>query len=123
MPGAQVFSDIKSGLNFKRPGLQKLLTAVMENKISTIYITYEDRLARFGFSLIEWLCQQYRTDIHVLYEQEPETPHEELAKDLVSIVTSFSARLYGLRSHKTKRLLQTLKEVEKDTSSSEMEVV
>ena len=111
---AMVFSDIKSGLKFTRKGLQKLLDLVIENRISIIYITYEDRLARFGFDLLQYICTKHRTDIVVLYKSELQTPHEELVKDLITIVTSFSSRLYGLRSHKTKKIIQTIKKIDKE---------
>jgi len=109
-PSATVYTDIKSGLNFKRKGLIQLLEDVISKRISKLYVTYEDRLARFGFNLISWLCAKYGTEIVILNGKEYTSPHEELTKDLIATITSFSAKLYGLRSHKTKRLLRTVKE-------------
>jgi len=110
-PQAEVYSDIKSGLNFRRKNLLKLLDDVTDRRISKIYLTYEDRLARFGFDLIQWLCSKYGTKIVVVNGKEAISPQEELVQDLIAIITSFSAKLYGLRSHKTKRLLAAVKEV------------
>ena len=114
-PGAEVYSDVRSGLNFKRKDLLRLLDDVLDRKVSRVYVTYEDRLARFGFDLLSWLCAKNGTEIVVVNGKEAASPQEELVEDLVAIITSFSAKLYGLRSHKTKKLLQSIKEV---TSSS-----
>jgi putative resolvase len=108
---AIVFSDVMSGLNFRRKGFQSLLDAIVSKKVLKLYVTYEDRLARFGFDLIQWLCSKFGTEIVVVNGKEIFSPQEELVQDLIAIVTSFSAKLYGLRSHKTKKLLQTVKEV------------
>jgi putative resolvase len=110
-PQAEVYSDIKSGLNFRRKNLLKLLDDVINRRVSRIYVTYEDRLARFGFDLLCWICSKYGTEIVVVNGKEAISPQEELVQDLIAIITSFSAKLYGLGSHKTKKLLQTVKEV------------
>jgi len=114
-PQAEVYSDVRSGLNFRRKDLLKLLDDVVNRKVSKIYVTYEDRLARFGFDLLSWICSKYGTEIVVANGEEATSPQEELFQDLISIITSFSAKLYGLRSHKTKKLLNAVKEA---TSSS-----
>jgi len=110
-PSTSVYTDIKSGLNFKRKELIQLLEDVSNRKVSKIYVTYEDRLARFGFDLISWFCKKFGTEIVVVNGSEYTSPQEELVKDLIAIITSFSAKLYGLRSHKTKRLVGAVKEV------------
>lgn len=110
-PDAAAYTEIRSGLNFKRKGLLGLLEDISNRKISKIYVTYEDRLARFGFDLIDWLCSKYGTEIVVVNCKEAVSPQEGLVQDLIAIITSFSAKLYGLRSHKTKTLLQTVREV------------
>ena len=114
-PDAEVYADIRSGLNFKRKDLLRLLDDVLSKKVSRIYVTYEDRLARFGFDLLSWVCAKHGTEIVVVNSREAFSPQEELVQDLIAIITSFSAKLYGLRSHKTRELLQSVKEV---TSSS-----
>ncbi len=110
-PDAEVFSDIRSGLNFRRRDLRKLLEAIVNRKVSKLYVTYEDRLARFGFDLIQWLCEKFGTEIVAVNNREFISSQEELVQDLITIITSLSAKLYGLRSHKTKKLLATVKEV------------
>jgi len=103
-----VYTDVRSGLNFRRKGLFQLLEDVAEKKIATLYVTHEDRLARIGFELISWLCGKYGTEIVSIEDKEYATFKEERARDLVSLVTAFSAKLFGLRSHKTKRILEAV---------------
>jgi len=108
---AEVYADIRSGLNFKRKDLLRLLDDVLSKKVSKIYVTHEDRLARFGFDLLSWVCGKYGTEIVVVNSKDASSPQEELVQDLIAVITSFSAKLYGLRSHKTRKLLQSVKEV------------
>ena len=107
---AQVFSDIKSGLRFNRKDFTELLNMIEDNKINNIYITHRDRLARFGFDLIENICKIHNTKIIEVDGEEIPSANVELTRDLTSIITSFSARLYGLRSHKMKNILKAVKE-------------
>ncbi len=93
--------DIGSGLNYKRKKWNKLLDEVMQGKIKTIYITYQDRFIRFGYDWFEKLCNQNGTKIVVLNNRET-SPNEELVQDVLSILHVFSCRLYGLRKYKHK---------------------
>lgn len=108
-PEATVLSDIRSGIKFSRRGFQELLKMVEENKVSRIYVTHKDRLARFGYDLFESMCTIHGTEIVETDGEALKSASEELTRDLISIITSFSARLYGLRSHKTKRILKAVK--------------
>lgn len=97
----EVYSDIGSGLNYDRPQWNKLLEMVRQEDVDTIYVTYKDRFVRFGFEWFEEYCKKYGTEIVVL-NQKSTSPEQELAEDLLSIVTVFSARHHGLRTYKTK---------------------
>lgn len=108
-PNAEEYMDIRSGLKFDRTGFNNLLDAVQAKRISLVVITHKDRLARFGYELLEKVFEANGTKIKALYDTQAQSPQEELVKDLISIITSFSARLYGLRSHKTKQLVTLLK--------------
>ncbi len=108
-PESEIVADIRSGMKFERPGFIKLLDMVEDDNISTIYITHRDRLARFGFDLVRKICEIHGTEIVEIDGEEILSANEELTKDLISIITSFSARLYGLRSHKMKRILEEVK--------------
>jgi len=70
-------SDIGSGINFKRKGLLRLLELVQQGNISAIIVASKDRLCRFGYELIEWLCLQHNTTIVVL-DNHDKTPESEL---------------------------------------------
>lgn len=97
----EAISDIGSGLNYNRKKWNLLLDQVMQNQISSIYITYKDRFVRFGYEWFERLCNRHGTKIVVL--NNPDTsPDKEMVEDLVSIIHVFSCRLYGLRKYKKK---------------------
>ena len=97
----QEFTDIGSGLNYKRKKWNQLLDMVIQDKINQIFITYQDRFIRFGFDWFDNLCKQHGTKIIVI--NNPHTsPDQELVNDLVSIIHVFSCRLYGLRKYKNK---------------------
>jgi predicted site-specific integrase-resolvase len=98
--------DIASGLNFKRKGLIKILDSVKEGKVRTIIVASKDRMARFGFDLIEWLCHEYGTKILVLDNQN-QSPTEELGKDLLSIVQIYCCRWNGKRRYKNNKESKT----------------
>ena len=108
-PESEVISDTRSGMGFNRKGFLKILELVEHDKVSVIYITHKDRLARFGFDLVEKVCEIHGTRIEVMNGEEILSAHEKLSRDLISIITSFSARLYGLRSHKLKKILEAVK--------------
>ena len=93
------FSDIGSGLNYKRENFLKMIELTMERKVDKIFVTYKDRVVRFGFDFVEWLCQRFGTEIVVLNDKKT-SPENELVNDLISIIHVFSCRIYGLRKYK-----------------------
>ena len=101
-----VLSDIGSGLKASRKQLQRLLKLVCEDKVGEVAITYEDRLTRFGQAYLETLFACFGVTLTVLEPGEEKTPEQELTDDLLALIASFSGRLYGMRSHKQKELLQ-----------------
>ena len=101
-----VLSDIGSGLKASRRQLQRLLKLVCEDKVSEVAITYEDRLTRFGQEFLETLFACFDVTLTVLEPGEEKPPEQELTDDLLALIASFSGRLYGMRSHKQKELLQ-----------------
>lgn len=107
---SEVFSDIRSGMRFKRKDFLRLLDMIEDDAVSTIYITHKDRLARFGFDLMERICEIHGTEIIEIDNEEMLSANEELTRDLISIISSFSARLYGIRSLKTKKILEAVRE-------------
>ena len=63
-------------------------------------VAHRDRLARFGFELIEWLVQQNGGAVVVL-SQSDASPESELTEDLLTILHTFSCRMHGLRRYRT----------------------
>jgi putative resolvase len=98
IPQAVVITDLGSGLNFKKRGLTKLLSLVLSGQVERLVVTHKDRLLRFGFELLEQLVTAHGGKIEVL-EDVRGSDDVELAKDVLAIITVFSARLYGRRSH------------------------
>ena len=96
----QVIEDLGSGLNCKKRGLKQLLKLLLERKVSTLTLTHKDRLLRFGHELIFQVCRWAGTDVVILEDPEVVSFEEELCKDVLTLMTVFSARLYGKRSHK-----------------------
>jgi putative resolvase len=96
-------SDVASGLNTKRRGLRQIVGAARKHEIRFLLVECPDRLARFGFAYLEELFDVLGVRIVVASAQEPEDAHTELVKDLLAIVTSFSARLYGMRGGRRAR--------------------
>lgn len=93
------FSDVGSGLNFKRKNWNILLDMVQEREINTIIVAHEDRFVRFGFEWFEKLCRKFGCKIEVV-NNEKLSPQEEITRDLISIIHVFSCRVYGLRKYK-----------------------
>ena len=89
--------DTASGLNPRRRGLRKMIQAAEQKQIQLLLIEYPDRLARFGYEYLVDLFRVLGVNVIVTSTQEPEDANTELGKDLLAIVTSFSARLYGAR--------------------------
>jgi putative resolvase len=95
----QWVEDIGSALNYKRKGFNQIIEDIELGHVKRLIIGYEDRFVRFGYDWFEAFCQRHGTDITVI-NGESFSPQEELVRDLTAIITVFSARLPGLRSHK-----------------------
>jgi predicted site-specific integrase-resolvase len=100
-PDAEIIRDIGSGLNFRRKGLHALLDRVLDGTCKYIVVAHKDRLCRFGFDLISWLCGKFKAKILVLDEKNL-SPEQEMVEDVLAVIHVFSCRLYGLRKYKRK---------------------
>jgi predicted site-specific integrase-resolvase len=105
----EVISDLGSGMNYKKKGLKNLLDAILGKKIKRLVVTHKDRLLRFGAELVFTLCELHHVEVVIINQGEDLSFEEDLAKDVLEIITVFAARLYGARSHKNKKLLEAAK--------------
>lgn len=110
----EIISDLGSGMNYKKRGLIRLIKLICSNQVDRLVLTHKDRLLRFGSELIFSLCEHFACEVIVINRSEDSSFEEDLANDVLEIITVFSARLYGSRSHKNKVLVEQLKEVAKD---------
>ena len=99
-PTAEVITDIASGLNFKRKGLKALLERCLQGDQLKVVVAHRDRLARFGFDLLEWLIQRNGGAVVVLSKSAHTSPTDELFQDLLAVLSVFAARMHGLRKYR-----------------------
>ena len=108
----EIVQDLGSGLNYNKKGLQQLIKRICSGTVGRLVLTNKDRLLRFGSELVFSLCEAYNTEVVIINQgEQPLSLEEELAQDVLEIITVFSARLYGSRSHKNRKLVETLREV------------
>jgi len=103
----KIIKDIGSGINYTKKGLKELIYMICNNEVDRIVINYKDRLIRFGYELIEQLCEIYDVEIEIINSTDDISYEEELTQDVLSIITVFSSKLYGSRSHKNKQIIET----------------
>jgi putative resolvase len=105
----QVLQDLGSGMNYQKKGLKTLINLILEKKLSRLVLTHKDRLLRFGAELIFALCEAKQIEVVIINKGDEVSFEVELAQDVLEIITVFSARLYGSRSRKNKRLIDAAK--------------
>lgn len=101
----EVIADLGSGMNYHKKGLKRLLDAIIDGQVGRLVITHKDRLLRFGAELVFAICEAKQVEVVILNQGEDTTFEEDLAKDVLEIITVLSARLYGSRSRKNQKLL------------------
>ncbi|MBE9251505.1 IS607 family transposase [Dolichospermum sp. LEGE 00240] len=108
----ETISDLGSGLNYNKKGLQKLLKRIMQGDVGRLVLTHKDRLLRFGSEIVFAMCEEFETEVVIINKSIEETTFEqELVTDMIELITVFSARLYSSRSHKNKKLLDNVSKV------------
>jgi putative resolvase len=105
----EVIQDLGSGMNYQKKGLKTLINLILEGKMTRLVLTHKDRLLRFGAELIFALCEAKQIEVMLINKGEDVSFEEELAQDVLEIITVFSARLYGSRSKKNKKLIEAAK--------------
>ena len=108
-------SDVASGINFKRKGLQTILDSCIQGTIGELVVAHRDRLSRFGFDLIKTIVEKAGGTITVLDDEQNKSSEQELAEDLLSIIHIYSRRQMGKRSYKT---LAKISKVENQTNET-----
>ena len=97
-------------MSYKK-GLTSLINKILNNEVKRLVLTHKDRLLRFGAELIFSICEAKGVEVVIINRGEDKPSFEEdLAKDVLEIINVFSARLYGSRSKKNKKLLEKIKE-------------
>ena len=110
----EIIRDVGSGMNYHKKGLRELLQRIMRNDVGRLVITHKDHLLRFGAELVFAICEEFQAEVVIINKSEAMHYEEELTQDVLEIITVFSARLYGSRSHKNKQLIERMKEVTHD---------
>ena len=110
----EIYSDIASGMNEKRKQFNELMKSVFKREVKTIYITFKDRLSRFGFEYFREIFNYFGTKIVVLDDKEEtnKTYQQELMEDLLAIIHSYSMKLYTNRKNKLKKIEELINEKE-----------
>jgi len=108
LPVVAIITEIASGVNENRAGLKKVIRLAREGKISAVVVEYKDRLARIGYGYIKDWLNSMGVEVIVVNPGGDKEEMEELVEDLIAIVSSFSARIYGRRG--SREVVNRLKE-------------
>jgi len=108
----EVIDDLGSGMNYRKKGLRKLIDLILSEKVGRLVLTHKDRLLRFGAELIFSLCESKNVEVVIINNgDDVKTYEQELAEDVLEIITVFSARLYGSRSRKNKKIIEGISKI------------
>ena len=107
----ELITDLGSGMNYYKKGLTTLISRILDDGVKRLVLTHKDRLLRFGAELIFSVCEAKGVEVMIINRGEEKASFEEdLAKDVLEIITVFSARLYGSRSGKNRKIIEKLQE-------------
>lgn len=96
----EIITDIGSGINFKRKGLQKIIDYAIKDELNNVYVTYRDRLCRIGYDMIEYMLEKYSKANIIIYNKENKSANEEITNDLIEIITVYSSKIHGKRNNR-----------------------
>ena len=114
----ETIQDLGSGLNYRKKGLRTLISRICSGEVGRLVITHKDRLLRFGSELVFSLCEHFGTEVVIVNASEEASFEDELVGDVLEIITVFSARLYGSRSHKNKTMVEALKAAAEEVANA-----
>lgn len=107
----ELITDLGSGMNYYKKGLTTLISRILDDGVKRLVLTHKDRLLRFGAELIFSICEAKGVEVVIINRGEEKASFEEdFAKDVLEIITVFSARLYGSRSGKNRKIIEKLQE-------------
>lgn len=109
-----VVADLGSGMHYHKRGLKRLLEEILTGGVGRLVLTHKDRLLRFGAELVFAICEAKEVEVVIINRGEDTRFEEDLAGDVLEIITVFSARLYGSRSHRNQRLIEGVRAAVKD---------
>ena len=98
-----IIKDVGSGLNDKRIGFNQLINLVITGKVNKVIIEHKDRLTRFQFNFIKKIFETFDVDIIVIDDKDEISDIEELTRDLMALLASFSGKYYGRRSIESRK--------------------
>jgi predicted site-specific integrase-resolvase len=107
----EIIRDLGSGMNYNNQGLGRLLELMVHGQMSRLVITHKDRLLRFGAEIVFRICELKGIEVVIINKGEQPTFEEELTRDVMEIMTVFCAKLYGRRSHKSKKMAEEIENI------------
>ena len=107
----EIIRDLGSGMNYNKKGLGHLLELIVRGQMSRLVITHKDRLLRFGAEIVFRICELQGIEVVIINKGEQPSFEEELTRDVMEIMTVFCAKLYGQRSHKSKKMAEEIENI------------
>ena len=110
----EIIRDLGSGMNYNKQGLGRLLELMVHGQMSRLVITHKDRLLRFGAEIVFRICELKGIEVVIINKSKQPSFEEELTRDVMEIMTVFCAKLYGRRSHKSKKMAEEIDKIVND---------
>jgi predicted site-specific integrase-resolvase len=110
----ELIQDLGSGVNYRKSGLRRLIQRICDGDVERLVMTNRDRLLRFGVDLVFALCENFQTEVVIMNVNSLEDFEDDIAEDILEIITVFSARLYGTRNDKNRRIIDRLMDIAKE---------
>ena len=110
----EIIRDLGSGMNYNKQGLGRLLELMVHGQMSRLVITHKDRLLRFGAEIVFRICELKGIEVVIINKSKQPSFEEELTRDVMEIMTVFCAKLYGRRSHTSKKMAEEIDKIVND---------
>jgi predicted site-specific integrase-resolvase len=110
-----IFAEVGSGMNDNRTKLKRLFHLVRSRLVNRVVIEHKDRLTRFNFAYLDAFFSSYGVIIECMEQVLPQTYEAELVEDILSLMASFSAKIYGRRAAENRRKNKHLRVVGGDS--------